>query len=52
MLWNCRFEAENMARKKIPGQGHDRVTRTIDYSHVRKHQRSTPKRKKCERIKK
>jgi len=37
-----------MAKKKIPEKGHDSVKRNIDYSHVRKHQRSTPKRKKFE----
>jgi len=35
-----------MAKKKIPEKGCDRVKRNIDFSRVRKHQRSTPKRKK------
>jgi len=34
-----------MAKKKIPEKGYDGVKRDIDFSHVRKHQRSTSKRK-------
>jgi hypothetical protein len=34
-----------MAKKKIPEKGYERVKRNIDFSHVRKHQRSTPKRR-------
>ena len=41
-----------MVKKKIPEKGYDRVKRNIDFSHVRKHQRSTPERKKFEGIKK
>ena len=41
-----------MLKKKIPEKGYDRVKRNIDFSHVRKHQRSTPKRKKFEGRKK
>jgi len=41
-----------MIKKKIPGKGYDRVTRNIDFSHVRKHQRSIPERKKFEGRKK
>jgi hypothetical protein len=37
-------------KKKIPEKGYDRVTSDIDFSHVRKHQRSTPERKKFEGI--
>ena len=35
-----------MAKKKIPDKRYDRVSRNIDFSHVRKHQRSTPTKKK------
>ena len=41
-----------MAKKKDLEKGYDRVKRNIDFSHVRKHQRSTPKRKKFEGRKK
>ena len=41
-----------MVKKKISEKGYDRVKRNIDFSHVRKHQRSTPKRKKFEGRKK
>jgi len=41
-----------MARKKNLEKGYDRVKRNIDFSHVRKHQRSKPKKKKFEGIKK
>ena len=41
-----------MTKKKISEKGYDRVKRNIDFSHVRKHQRSTPKRKKIEGRKK
>ena len=41
-----------MAKKKISEKGYDRVKRNIDFSHVCKHQRSTPKRKKFEGRKK
>ena len=41
-----------MAKKKIPEKGYDRVKRNIYFSHVRKHQRSLPERKKFEGIKK
>ena len=34
-----------MAKKKIPKKGDDRVKRNIDFSHVRKHQRITSKRR-------
>jgi hypothetical protein len=34
-----------MAKKKITKKGYDRVKRNNDFSHVHKHQRSTPKRK-------
>jgi hypothetical protein len=34
-----------MAKKKIPEKGYERVKRNIDFSHVRKHQRSTSKRR-------
>jgi hypothetical protein len=37
-----------MAKKKIPEKGYDKIKRNIDFSHVRKHQRSTPERKKFE----
>jgi len=50
-LWNCRFEWENMAKKKNLERGYDSVKRNIDFSHVRKHQRITPKRKKIGGIK-
>jgi len=39
-----------MSKKRFPKKGHDSIKRNIDYSHVRKHQRSTPKRKKFEGI--
>jgi hypothetical protein len=41
-----------MAKKKIPEKGYDRVKRNIDLSHVRKHRRSIPERKKFEGIRK
>jgi len=41
-----------MEKKKNLERGYDRVKRNIDFSHVRKHQRSTPKRKKFEGRKK
>ena len=41
-----------MAKKKIPEREYDEAKRNIDFSHVRKHQRSTPKRKNFEGIKK
>jgi hypothetical protein len=41
-----------MEQKKIPEKEHERVKRNIDFSHVRKHQRSTSKRKKFEGRKK
>ena len=44
-LWNCRFEGGNMAKKKTPKKGYYKVKRNIDFSHVRKHQRHTSKRK-------
>ncbi len=34
-----------MAKKKIPEKGYDRIKRNIDFSHVRKNQRSTSKRR-------
>jgi hypothetical protein len=34
-----------MAKKKILENGYGRVERNIDFSHVRKHQRSTSKRR-------
>jgi hypothetical protein len=40
-----------MVKKKIPEKGYDNVKRNIDFSHVHKHQRSTPGRKKFEGIK-
>ena len=40
-----------MTKKKIPEKGYDKVTKNIDFSQVRKHQRSTPKKKKFEGIK-
>jgi hypothetical protein len=49
---NARFERIYMAKKKISEKVYDRVKRNIDFSHVRKHQRSTPERKKFEGIKK
>jgi len=39
-------------KKKIPEKGYDRVKRNIDFSHVCKHQRSIPKRKKIKGRKK
>jgi len=44
-VWNCRFEGGNMAKMKIPEKGYDRITRTIDFSHVRTHQRRISKRR-------
>jgi len=41
-----------MAKKKIPEKGYERVKGKIDFSHIRKHQRSTSKRKKFEGRKK
>jgi hypothetical protein len=41
-----------MAKKKNLERGYDRATRDIDFSHVCKHQRSTPKREKFEGIRK
>jgi hypothetical protein len=40
-----------MAKKKNFGRGYDRTARDIDFSHVRKHQRSKPGRKKFEGMK-
>jgi len=34
-----------MAKKKTPKKGYYKVKRNIDFSHVRKHQRHTSKRK-------
>jgi len=42
----------DMAKKKIPKKGYDRVTKNIDFSHVRKLQRSIQERKKFEGIRK
>jgi hypothetical protein len=42
----------NIAKKKILEKGYDRVKSNIDFSPVRKHQRSIPKSKKFEGIKK
>jgi hypothetical protein len=34
-----------MIKKKNPEKGYDKVKRNIDFSHVRKHQRHTSKRR-------
>jgi len=34
-----------MVKKKFPEKGYDMVKRDIDFSHVRKHQRHTSKRR-------
>jgi len=49
------IQKRNIEDKKIyshPEKGYDRVKRNIDFSHVRKHQRSIPERKKFEGIRK
>ena len=50
--WNGRFERIDMSKKKNLEKRYDVVKRNIDFSHVRKHQRSIPKRKKFEGIRK